>query len=321
MLRCNLYIQVLRCATEIGRIAQTKGTNDMGKVFSGLLPKTVVAASAAFAMHASTYAAKVEYLDFKSESMQKTVPVSVIVPDAYEKDDNARFSVVYALHGAGGESKDFYQARPGGLLSRLSDQYGFIAVCPDGAKTSWWIDSPVDPNMKYETLVAREILPFIDEKYRTISDKNHRAIFGVSMGGHGACYIGFRHHDLFGAVGNIVGGVDLTPYYGRWGLDAVLGKPGENTKNWQEFSVITQARNLKNGDVELVTFCGTSDFFLGPNRLLHDLLSANRVKHTYVELRGADEVHSTHTISFAHGVVPLVARFFDNYFRTGKASL
>ena len=60
----------------------------MGKVLSGLLPKTVVAASAAFAMHASTFAAKVEYIDFQSESMQKSVPVSVILPDAYETDGN-----------------------------------------------------------------------------------------------------------------------------------------------------------------------------------------------------------------------------------------
>ena len=276
---------------------------------------------ASFGIVAAAFAAKVEYIDFQSESMQKSVPVSVILPDAYETDANVRFPVVFALHGHSGESKNFYQARPGGLLPNLADQYGFIAVCPDGGYGSWWIDSPVNPKIKYETLVVKEVLPFVDEKYRTLANKKHRAIFGVSMGGHGACYIGFRHTDLFGAVGNIVGGVDLTPYYGRFGLNEVLGKPNENTKNWQEFSAITQAKNLKNGDVELVTFCGTSDFFLGPNRLLHDLLSANRVKHTYVELRGEDEEHSTHTLGFSYGVIPLAARFFDNYFRTGNASL
>ena len=111
------------------------------------------------------------------------------------------------------------------------------------------------------------------------------------------------------------------PYYGHWGLNDILGKPGENLRFWQEYSVVTQAKGLKNGDVEIVTFCGTSDFFLGPNRLLHDMLSANRVKHTYVELRGEDEDHSTHTMAFSYGVIPLVAQFFDNYFRTGKGSL
>ena len=108
--------------------------------------KTKIAAlCASCAIVASVFAAKVEYIDFQSESMQKSVPVSVILPDAYNGDSNTRFPVVFALHGHSGESKNFYQARPGGLLPKLADQYGFIAVCPDGGYGSWWIDSPVNP--------------------------------------------------------------------------------------------------------------------------------------------------------------------------------
>ena len=270
---------------------------------------------------ASAFAAKVEYIELFSESMQTNVPVSVILPDAYEADANVRFPVVYALHGAGGESKNFFQSWTGGILPRLADQYGFIAVCPDGAKTSWWIDSPVNPKMKYETLVVKELVPHVEGKYRALVGKKHRAIFGVSMGGHGACYIGFRHTDLFGAVGNIVGGVNLTPYPHHWGLDDVLGSPDEHPGNWRDFSALSQAKNIGNGDVELVSICGTADFFLLPNRAMHDMLSQNNVRHTYVEMRGADKTLSSHTTEFAREVMPLVARFFDNYFRTGKASL
>ena len=270
---------------------------------------------------ASAFAAKVEYIELFSESMQTNVPGSVILPDAYEADANVRFPVVYALHGAGGESRGFFQARPGGILPRLSDKYGFIAVCPDGAKTSWWLDSPVNPKMKYETLVVKEVLPYIDAKYLTLADRTRRAIFGVSMGGHGACYIGFRHTDLFGAVGNIVGGVNLTPYPHQWGLDKVLGDPEKCPENWRDFSALSQAKNLGNGDVELISICGTGDFFLLPNRAMHDMLSQNNVRHTYIEMRGKNKELSTHTIAFAREVMPLVALFFDNYFRTGEASL
>ena len=283
--------------------------------------KTVVLLVAACGMSIAACAARVEYIEIQSVSMQKSVPVSVILPDVYATNGSERFPVVYALHGAGGESKNFFQARPDGLLPSLADRHGFIAVCPDGAKTSWWIDSPVAPKMKYETLVMKELLPFIDANYRTIADRGHRAVFGVSMGGHGACYLGFRHTDIFGAVGNIVGGVDLAPYDGRWGLNDILGSLSANPQRWHDYSVIAQAKGLKNGDIELIAFCGTDDFFLGPNRLLHDLLSANRVKHTYVEMRGTDEPRSSHTLTFAYEVMPLVARFFDNYFRTGSASL
>ena len=123
-------------------------------------------AAAAFAALAAN-AAKVEYIEVQSASMEKRVPVSVILPDGYEARPDARFPVVYALHGAGGDSKGFYQAHPGGLLPNLADKYGFIAVCPDGAKTSWWLDSPVNPKMMYETLVVKEGLPYIDANYRT----------------------------------------------------------------------------------------------------------------------------------------------------------
>ena len=116
------------------------------------------------------------------------------------------FPVVYMLHGAGGN----HRSMPGdGVIAGLSDRHGFIAVCPDGAVTSWWIDSPIDPTMKYETFVSKELPAYMDANYRTRAEKGGRAIMGGSMGGHGACWNGIRHRDVFGAIGNIYGGVDL----------------------------------------------------------------------------------------------------------------
>ncbi len=263
-------------------------------------------------------AAKVEYIQVRSDSMQKDVPVSVILPDAYGKDAEGRFPVVYALHGTGGDSKYPFEATPGGIMPRLADKYGFIAVCPDGASSSWWMDSPVNPKMKYETLIVKELIPFMDGKYRTLADRKHRAVIGVSMGGHGACYLGFRHTDLFGAVGSIIGAVKLPRAYG---LDAVLGDPDKYPENWRDFETLAQAKNLGNGDLEIISICGTADFTLSANRAMHDMLSKKEVRHTYIEVRGANKELSSHTLAFAFDVLPIVARFLDAYFRTGTASL
>lgn len=280
--------------------------------------------AAACGLVLAAYAAEVECLEVRSAAMGKSVPVAVILPDGYRTMAERRFPVAYALHGANGDPVNFFQARPGGLLPQLADRYGFIAVCPDGGRTGWWIDSPVNAAMRYETLVVKEVLPFVDGRYRTQPDRRNRAVFGVSMGGHGACYIGFRHTGLFGVVCSVMGGLDLVPYAsrfdGRWGLEAVLGPIKENPARWRDFSAVTQARNLKNGDVELLVICGTDDFFLGTNRQMHDLLSANAVRHAYVELRGADEERSMHTAAFANEALPLVARFIGSYFDTGIAS-
>ena len=139
-------------------------------------------------------AADVKTVAVKSDSMKKEVKVVVITPSAYA-DKKTKFPVVYFLHGFSGD-QTVWGMQSG--LAPLADRYGMIFVSPDGAKSSWWIDSPVDAKMKYETFVSRELVKFIDSNYRTIADRRHRAITGESMGGHGALFNAIRHKDVFG---------------------------------------------------------------------------------------------------------------------------
>ena len=141
-------------------------------------------------------AAVVEEVQVPSPAMNKDVPASVVLPAKYAQDPGAAWPVVYVVHGAGGNHRTYATAE----LTYLADQYGFILVCADGGKTSWWFDSPIDPTYKYETHVTKELVPWIDAHYRTYATRTQRAIMGGSMGGHGACWLGFRHKDLFGAV-------------------------------------------------------------------------------------------------------------------------
>jgi len=252
----------------------------------------------------------------RSEAMQKDVPVALILPDAYAAGTE-RLPVVFVLHGAGGSSE---RKSKDATLARLVDTYGMIAVCPDGGKTSWWLDAPADPTYRYETFVVHEALPFVDANFRTIADRQHRAIMGGSMGGHGACYLGMRHKDLFGAIGNIYGGVDLVPWSDRWDLEKRLGPRDEFPERWEEHSVVQVAKSLKNGEVELVSVVGTEDFFLGCNRQLHELLSLNGVAHTYVEMRAPTTILSTHGKFYGQGA-EICLRFIRNYFKDGYGHL
>lgn len=87
------------------------------------------------------------------------IPVTVIPPDAYPQSADTRFPVAYALHGAGGDR----------ALRALADRWQVIVVCPDGGLTSWWLDSPIAPAYQYETFVAKELIAFTDQRYRTMA--------------------------------------------------------------------------------------------------------------------------------------------------------
>jgi len=175
-------------------------------------------------------------------------------------------------------------------LADYSDKYNFIIVCPDGGRTSWYFDSPVDPAMKYETYISRELVSWIDANYRTIPDPNKRAIAGLSMGGHGAFYLAFRHQDVWGAAGSMAGGVDIRPFPDNWDLAKRLGSYAQNPDNWEKNTVINLLYLLNGKNLVLLFDCGTNDFFCDANRRLHQMMLERNIPHTYIERPGSHEL-------------------------------
>ena len=263
-------------------------------------------------------AATVRQLRVQSPSMKREVPVSIVLPESYQRGE-ARYPVIYLLHGAGGNNRTSTLS-PFRTLS-LADLHNVIVVCPDGGSTSWWLDSPIDPSMKYETFVTKELLPYVDGHYRTLPERGKRGITGGSMGGHGACYLGIRHRDLFGVIGNVHGGVDLLPFPDSWEIKKRLGPLKENPQRWRDHSVITLAKGVRNGEIDLITVIGTQDFFLQVNRDLHQLLARQGVAHTYIEICGRDRLHSSHTGYFAAEAYPVIFRYMINAFKEGRGHL
>ena len=135
------------------------------------------------------------------------------------------------------------------------------------------------------------------------------------MGGHGACYIGFRNKDVFGAVGNIFGGVDLRPFPDNWDIKLRIGTKQEHTENWERFSVVNNLEGLKDGELSIITMVGSDDFFLEVNRDLNQRLQKMGVQHYHIESKGK------HEVPYEYEAFTVVFRFIDNYFQSGKGSL
>ncbi len=229
------------------------------------------------------FASKVDTNSVYSPSMKKEIKCVVITPDSYKKRNN-RYPVVYLLHGYSGNYAQWVKSAP--QLKKQADEFQLIIVCPDGGYGSWYLDSPVDSTFKYETFIIKELIPFIDTHYKTKADKAHRAISGLSMGGHGAMYLSIRNKEIFGFAGSICGGVDVRPFPDNWELTKRLGDTTCCKQNWENVSVINIIDNLKNGEVNLIIDCGLGDFFLNVNRALHQKLMRLKIDHDYIERPG-----------------------------------
>ena len=102
-----------------------------------------------------TFASSVDTVMVTSNSMNKSIPNVVITPDSYSTQKEG-FSVLYLLHGAGANSSEWLTHVPS--IKAYADKYNFIIVCPDGGKTSWYFDSPIDKEMQYETYISKELM-------------------------------------------------------------------------------------------------------------------------------------------------------------------
>lgn len=245
-----------------------------------------------------------------SPAMKKEVKVVVIVPAESIGADAKAVPAVYLLHGFGGNYGEWL-GRMKPTLPVIANSLNMIFVCPDG-KGSWYWDSPVNSDVRYETFVSKELPDYIDKHYPAISDRKSRAVTGYSMGGHGALWLAFRHPDVFGACGSMSGGVDIRPFPGNWDMSKQLGEYAENQKVWDDHTVINQIYRLKPEGLAIIIDCGTHDFFYDVNQKLHEKLLYNNIPHDYLIRPGG------HTQEYWRNAVDYQLLFFSKYFAGNK---
>lgn len=255
----------------------------------------------------SVEASVVDTIQTFSISMQKNIKSVVITPDNYSSAKE--LPVVYLLHGYNGNHLDWINKAQG--FEKAADQYGIIIVCPDGGFGSWYWDSPVDPTSKYETFVSDELVRSVDAKYKTIKNRKGRAITGLSMGGHGALYLAFRHQDVYGAAGSMSGGVDIRPFPNNWDMAKRLGTYSEQTERWEKNTVINMLNLLTPNSLAIIIDCGSEDFFYHVNENLHQQLLYRNIPHDFIIRPGG------HTWPYWTNAIKYQLLFMNNYF-TGK---
>ena len=248
------------------------------------------------------FAAQVDTLSVRSESMRKGIKTIVVVPDVAKE---RACPTVYLLHGFGGNYKTWLQIKP--ELPRIADRMGFVFVCPDGAG-SWYWDSPRNPDVRYETFISTELVRFVDARYNTIKERSGRAITGLSMGGHGAMWNAIRHSEVFGAAGSTSGGLDIRPFPKSWEMYKQLGAGDEHPDVWDTHTVINLVPGLENGRLALIVDCGYGDFFFDVNQKFHEALLERGIDHDFLVRPGE------HNNTYWRNSIDYQLLFFQKYF-------
>ncbi|PCJ81198.1 MAG: XynC protein [Bacteroidetes bacterium] len=227
--------------------------------------------------------AGIDTLYVNSVCMNKEIPNLIILPDSFNTTSD-QTSIIYLLHGAGGDFGNWMRRFP--ELQDLSNELNQIIVCPDGSKTSWYIDSPEDPNSQYESYIINDLVPTIDSMYTS----SQIAITGLSMGGHGALFLALRHPEIFDLAGSMSGGVDLRPFEDNWNLTSILGTSNEFPERWKSLSVVGIVENMSKPSMQKFIFdCGIDDFFLEVNRSLDLIMTEKGIDHIYSERPGTHD--------------------------------
>lgn len=145
--------------------------------------------------------------------------LSVYLPPLYGKE-NRSYPVLYLLHGSGGDENAWVEL---GHVARIMDNLiargeaePMIVVMPNGNFSKQAAAGETSENLNYKPVMTNmltdykngayemaftEIVNFIDNKYLTIPDKQHRAIAGLSMGGFHTLYVALNYPEYFDYIG------------------------------------------------------------------------------------------------------------------------
>jgi S-formylglutathione hydrolase FrmB len=169
-----------------------------------------------------TLAGRLEELELESDALRGNPlgdphvrPVWISLPPAYDDEPDRRFPSIYVIQGLTGQldmwrNRSAFRPNP----IELVDELFAVADAPSPAIVVWvdawtsiggsqFLDSPAVG--RYHTHLCEEVVPFVDERFRTLADAAHRGIAGKSSGGYGAMVTPMLRPDLFGGLATHAG--------------------------------------------------------------------------------------------------------------------
>jgi enterochelin esterase-like enzyme len=242
---------------------------------------------------------------------------AIYLPADYETSSRT-YPVLYLLHGSGDDQTGWVQF---GEVLNITDKAvkegtatPMIIVMPDANTTRRGYSNNATGTWLYEDFFFKELMPFVEKKYRIKTEKRFRAIAGLSMGGDGSFTYALHHPELFSsacplsaATGPLT--MDMAKTYVRRADSTATDAQIEAYFNRQ--SVLQLINNMPENQKKTVRWyidCGDDDFLYEGNSLAHIAMRKKEIPH---EFRARD---GGHTWTYWRQALPEVLAFVSQAF-------
>jgi len=194
----------------------------------------------------------------------------IYLPPSYDESDK-RYPVLYLLHGWPYDETHWDNLGADETAdARISDGTlpPFIIVMPGGVERMYV--NTCGGAHSFEAQVVNDLIPHVDETYRTWAEREGRAIGGVSRGGVWALEIGFLHFDIFATVGAHSPALSVNMAPPTYDPFYLLEQPGAAV-------------------LRIYLDAGDADWAQKSTQALHEALEARGIAHEYVVHAGGHE--------------------------------
>jgi len=251
----------------------------------------------------------VRHNTFHSESNNAEVGYAIYLPPGYDAEENSnrRYPVVYVLHGGrpGSEAKIVRLSVPIDRHIRSGDVPEMIYVFPNGGRLSHY-----DHGESKGEQAFLELIEHVDRTYRTVANRNGRAVEGFSQGGRGTGRYMFKHADLFCSAAPMGGGHQhekrISESDGVESKSVTITPATNNT-----WDLARQFAGSEHPDLQILIAVGDRDFNHEANIAWHEHLDALGIDNRFIVVPGAK--HSAMEVYEKIG--PTIMKFHANRFR------
>jgi enterochelin esterase-like enzyme len=256
-------------------------------------------------------------LTLPSKILKSERKYAIYLPPDYETSGRS-YPVLYLLHGAGDDQTGWVQF---GEVLNITDKAiadgtatPMIIVMPDANTGRRGYFNDVKGDWNYEDFFFKELIPFVEKKYRTKTDKRSRAVAGLSMGGGGTFVYALHHPEMFSSA------CPLSAAVGPFSLEDTKKSLTRNNPNladsvvtnyYNRQSVLALVNNMPDDQKKAVRWyidCGDDDFLFEGNALVHIAMHKKEVPHEYRVRDGG------HTWTYWRGSLPKVLGFVSDAF-------
>lgn len=206
-----------------------------------------------------------QYKTFSSAVIGSNVSYLVWLPPGYEQGTK-RYPVIYWLHGRSGNQRSGAATFVPHVEAAIKEGVlpPVIVVLVNGVGRGHYLNAP-NGRLPIESVIIKDLIPHVDQTYRTIARREGRVIEGYSMGGFGAGHLGFKFPELFGTV--------------------IVNAGALRNADWFNAEEHPKQLARKNADklrkTRIRIGCGSLDDLLPANQELHEVLQQLGIEHPY----------------------------------------